>query len=103
MNSFAGSVSADENFYRSRIMPIVDRLMSERDVYQDELNKTEIVSFLTDMMKCLSPAEFAAVPDSTLKQRIRKLMTLEMVSGMLSDLSPEETEIFDKAVAGGSL
>jgi hypothetical protein len=48
----------------------------------------------------LSPDELQEIDDEDLSSRIRKVLTLESVSGMLDDFTPEQMEIFDAAVEG---
>ena len=55
---------------------------------------------LVDLFASFSEEEFRAITDNELTRRIKKLLTLEAVSGTLNDLTPEQMAIFDEAVEG---
>ncbi len=90
----------NKNRFRFRIAGIVGQLMTEKPIYQKELDKAETVVYLTDVMSGLPSEEFDRMPDENLRRCLRKLMSLHMAAGMLNDLSPDQIRTFDEAVAG---
>ena len=44
------------------------------------------------------PEHVISLTDDELAQRIEKMMVIELVAGMLQELTPEEMESFDEAV-----
>ncbi|MEO1428450.1 MAG: hypothetical protein AAFV71_05160 [Cyanobacteria bacterium J06633_8] len=84
----------------NRIKPIVEKLIKENSLYQVKLKRDEMVKMLVDLFASFSEEEFEAIPDNELIRRIKKLLTLEAVSGTLNDLTPEQIAIYDEAVEG---
>ncbi len=84
----------------NRISLIVEKLIQGNSLYQVKLQKNEIIEMLVDLFASFSEEEFRAITDNELTRRIKKLLTLEAVSGTLNDLTPEQMAIFDEAVEG---
>lgn len=93
-------VSQDKNEVFERVSPIVESLFEGNSLYQVKLDKNEIVQLLVSLFEKFSLEEMRAISEQALTRRIRKIMTLEAVSGTLNDLTQEEIEIFDAAVEG---
>lgn len=93
-------VSQDKNEVFERVSPIVEKLFEGNSLYQVRLNKNEMVQLLVSLLEKFSLEDMRAISDQELMHRIRKIMTLEAVSGTLNDLTPEQIEIFDAAVEG---
>ncbi|MEA5572815.1 hypothetical protein [Calothrix sp. UHCC 0171] len=84
----------------NRISPIVDKLFKASSFYTVRLKKQERIEDLIKLFGELPPEEFRAISEHELTRRIKKLLTLEAVSGTLNDLTPEQIKIFDEAVEG---
>ncbi|RCJ26011.1 hypothetical protein A6770_26970 [Nostoc minutum NIES-26] len=84
----------------NRIAPIVEKLIKGNSLYQVKLNQQEMIEMLVELFGQFSPKEMRAIPEHDLTRRIRKILTLEAVSGTLNDLPPEQIAIFDAAVEG---
>jgi hypothetical protein len=84
----------------NRISPIVKKLFTNSNFYIDRLNEQEMVEMLVNLFGKFSPEEMNAISDNELSSRIKKILTLEAVSGTLNDLTPEQIKIFDEAVLG---
>jgi hypothetical protein len=85
---------------RNRISPIVEKLFKGSSFYTVRLKKQERIEDLVNLFGELSSEDFQAISNYELTRRIKKLLTLEAVSGTLNDLTPEEIKIFDEAVEG---
>ena len=84
----------------NRISPIVEKLFKGSNFYIDRLNEQEMVEMLVSLFGKFSPEQMKAISDNELSSRIKKILTLEAVSGTLNDLTPEQIKIFDEAVLG---
>ncbi|YAF97803.1 MAG: hypothetical protein AB3A66_09175 [Nodularia sp. CChRGM 3473] len=84
----------------NRITPIVDQLINSNSLYQVKLNRQEIIEILVELFEQFSPEEMRAINDYEMSRRIRKILTLEAVSGTLNDLTPEQIATFDAVVSG---
>ncbi|ODG97016.1 hypothetical protein A4S05_15435 [Nostoc sp. KVJ20] len=93
-------VSNQKDALVARILPIVEKLFRDNNVYQLKLEKQEMIEMLVDMFGQFSPKEIRAITEHEITRRIRKILTLEAVSGTLNDLTPEQIAIFDAAVEG---
>ncbi|MBC6422997.1 MAG: hypothetical protein GDA43_18505 [Hormoscilla sp. SP5CHS1] len=52
------------------------------------------------MLESWSPEQVMEIPDDELTDIMKDIMVFQAMSGLLADLTPEEMEIFDAAVAG---
>jgi hypothetical protein len=87
--------------YRMRIAHIVKKFMRENWAFRERLNETEIISTITQsMQKNLTLEQFLALEDSELKRRIGQRMAIEGLYGLITDLTPEQINAFNQAVAG---
>lgn len=93
-------VSSYHQELTNRISPIVDKLFKSNSLYLVKLKKWEMIEMLVDLFGRFSPEEMRAITEHELIRRIRKILTLEAVSGTLNDLSPEQIAIFDAAMEG---
>ena len=83
-----------------RIEPVIANFLHNDDLF-DELDLKEMVArFAELMMKKFSPAEFDAMSEEELLQRTRRFLGVEVMSGLISDFTPEEMAEFDAAVLG---
>lgn len=93
-------VSSQRDALVARILQILEKLFRDNNLYQLKLDKQEMIEMLVDMFGQFSPEEMRAITEDELIRRIRKILTLEAVSGTLNDLTPEQIAIFDAAVEG---
>ncbi|MBW4562006.1 MAG: hypothetical protein KME32_12785 [Mojavia pulchra JT2-VF2] len=84
----------------NRISTIVEKLIKGNSFYQVKLNQKEMIEMLVELFGQFSPEEMRAITDHELTRRIKKMLTLEAVSGTLNDLTPEQIAIYDAAVEG---
>jgi hypothetical protein len=93
--------STIEKDVTARISRIVEELMEKESWFREKLDLEEMVNYVSGLIEeHLSPDELQEIDDEDLSSRIRKVLTLESVSGMLDDFTPEQMEIFDAAVEG---
>jgi len=89
-----------KDIYRFRLTPLVNRLLATDEVYRKEFNPDELLEYLVREMMYYIPEYFLAIKDDELTGRVERLMALELVYGLLDDLTAEEMQLFDEAVAG---
>ena len=84
----------------SRISDIVDRIMQSRPVYQEELTKNEVMEKFASLLNNIFPEQLMVLDDESLTKRVKGVMSIELMTHLLDDLTPEEVEIFNSAVEG---
>ncbi|MFM2062660.1 MAG: hypothetical protein RLZZ507_2330 [Cyanobacteriota bacterium] len=84
---------------KNRIEKVVNILMEERPLFKEELNVEELVHNLcTIVQRNLTNEQFNKLSDEKLKEHCSFVMSTQMLSGLLDDLTPEQIAIFDEAV-----
>ncbi len=78
-----------------RISKIVDGLIEGDEIFK-EIDKTEMMETLSVLAE-KSPQNLISITDDELTQRIEKIILIEIMSGILNDLSPAEMESFEAA------
>jgi hypothetical protein len=82
-----------------RIEKVVAILMEERPLFKEELNPREMVKHLCNIVQNnLTKEQFNNLSDEKLKENCSFVMSTEIMSGMLDNLTPEQVAIFDEAV-----
>ncbi len=90
-----------KNTALNRISKIVDQVFKESEIFREEVDKAEFMQHFSDRIENgLAPTELIAITEEELTQWIKQYMAIDALSGLLSDLTPEEMEIFDAAVEG---
>ncbi|MBZ8180000.1 hypothetical protein [Oscillatoria salina] len=83
----------------SKNLEIVEELLEKDNLFKN-LNKNELRKIFTQTLDEVSPEEIISLDNEDLRTRVDRIMAIELLSGMLDDLTPEEIEIFDAAVKG---
>lgn len=85
----------------NRISSIVTQLFQDNTLFRERLNKDEMIQVVSSLLlEIFSVEQLKGIDDDDLKERIDGVLVIEAVSGTLNDLTPEQIEIFDAAVAG---
>lgn len=93
-------VSGEKDALIFRISAIIENLIQNDSLFQ-KLDKAEMIELLTTLFEeGFSPDQLRAIPDDDLTDRIDSIMAIEVMSGLLDDLTPEQMKIFDAAVEG---
>ncbi|OQX16449.1 MAG: hypothetical protein BWK80_40180 [Desulfobacteraceae bacterium IS3] len=100
MNTISEDTISKKEIYRFRVRKIVDRLLQESPVFQEELNRDDVIESLTDEMQKFSFEEFLMIDDNDLKGRIGRMIAVDMLSKLIDDFTPEQKRIFNEAVEG---
>lgn len=86
----------EKNVALMRMSKIVDRLIEDDEIFRD-IDRSRVMKSLSVLMEN-PPSDLMSISDDKLTHRIRKVMLVEMMSGMLNDLSPAQMKSFDEAV-----
>jgi hypothetical protein len=82
-----------------RIEQIVAILMKESPFFKEELDYSEIVKHLVKLFERNLPfEEFNNMPDAELKEHCSGVMSIQILSKIGADFTPEQMAIFDEAV-----
>ena len=82
-----------------KILPIVRKVIEEDIIFQ-QLDQGEMVKLIVNLIEqYLTPETINNLSNEILTQRIRKILTIEVMSHLLDDLTPEQIKMFDQAVA----
>ena len=82
-----------------RIEQVVSILMAEDPLFKEDLDYSEIVKHLVKLFqKNLAFEEFNNMSDSELKKHCDGIMSIEILSKIGDDFTPEQMAIFDDAV-----
>ncbi|MEM2959456.1 MAG: hypothetical protein Q6366_011300 [Candidatus Freyarchaeota archaeon] len=82
--------------FSSLISEIVDKLMEKREVFK-KLDKAKLIEFILSLVEKMPSDQRVSVTDDELSARIEKIMLIEAATGILNELSPEQTESFEAA------
>jgi len=94
-------VSTAKDAALSRISAIVEELIKTNTLYQEELEKNELMQIFSDLLdRVVEPEEIISLGGERLTKRVKGVMASEATAGMLLDLTPEQIEMFDAAVEG---
>lgn len=85
-----------------KLTEIVDNLIDSNIHYQENLNRQEMIANVISNFTPQKIPDFYSVSEEELTQRIKRVLSLHLVSGMLNDLTPEEMKLFDEAVKRGN-
>jgi hypothetical protein len=91
-------ISSQRDVLIAQILPIVEKLFQDNNLYQLKLDKQEMIEMLVNMFGQFTPEEMKAITEPDLTRRIDKILVLEAVSGTLNDLTPEQIKMYDEAV-----
>lgn len=91
-------VSGKRDIAIARLSKIVDKLIQVNKIYQERLDKEEIIQHLVKLLDKFSPEFINAISDGELTKRIDSILVIEAVSGTLNDLTPDQMEKFEASV-----
>ncbi|MGI0481407.1 hypothetical protein ACN4EE_11515 [Geminocystis sp. CENA526] len=82
-----------------RIEEIVSILMLERPLFKEELNYSEIVTHLVNIVqKNLTNEQFNSMSNDKLKENCSFVMATEILGKIGEEFTPEQMAIFDDAI-----
>jgi hypothetical protein len=87
-----------QEVFRIRLKPFVERKIASDKIFLEKFNQEGWIEYLATTMGCIPLEQFIIIADDDLKGRIGRLMSLQLVAGMLNDFTPEQMKIFDECM-----
>ncbi|HAI68068.1 MAG TPA: hypothetical protein DCM38_01365 [Gammaproteobacteria bacterium] len=84
-----------QEIYPIRLKPFVERKIASNPIYLEKFNQEGWIEYLAKTMAGIPLEQFLRIADEDLKGRIGRLMSLQLVAGMLNDFTPEQMKTFD--------
>ena len=92
--------STEKNTVLKRISEMIDQVMENDSLYQEELDRDELIETFSKILDRVSPQILLPLNDEQLKERVDRVMSTELLWRILDDFTPEEKEMFNAAVEG---
>ena len=104
MNAHADTTIPIRDIYRLRLKPFVEQRIA-KSKHNTFLRKHPQEKWLAhiqaEMLEYLSLERFITMTDYELRKLVGKQMSLELVAGMLNDLTPEQMATFNECLVRG--
>jgi hypothetical protein len=84
-----------------RLTEIVTNLIDNNHLYQENLNKQKMIEMINRTFNPAAVPDLESISEDELTKRIKRILSLHLVSGMLNDLTPEQMQLFDESVKRG--
>ena len=84
-----------------KLPEIVKSLIDNNPLYQENLDKQEMLEVINRNFDPVAVPDVNSICEEELTKRIKSILSLHLVSGMLNDLTPEQMQIFDESVKRG--
>lgn len=84
-----------------KLTEIVKTLIDNNHLYQENLDKQEMVEMINRTFDPTAVPDLEIISEEELTKRIKRILSLHLVSGMLNDLTPEQMQLFDESVKRG--
>jgi hypothetical protein len=84
-----------------KLPEIVRTLIDNNPLYQENLDREKMIANINRTFDPVAVPDVNSISEEKLTKRIKRILSLHLVSGMLNDLSPEQMRIFDESVKRG--
>jgi hypothetical protein len=84
-----------------KLPEIVRTLIDNNPLYQENLDKQAMIANINRTFDPVAVPDVNSISQEELTKRIKRILSLHLVSGMLNDLTPEQMRIFDESVKRG--
>ena len=84
-----------------KLPKIVRTLIDNNPPYQENLDKQAMIANINRTFDPVAVPDVNSISEEELTKRIKRILFLHLVSGMLNDLTPERMQIFDESVKRG--
>ncbi|MEB3339463.1 hypothetical protein [Okeania sp.] len=91
--------SVEKNTAIKRISVIIDQVMENDSLYQ-ELDKNQLIDSFSTLLDKVSPQMVVPLDDERLTKKVRGVMSIELLSTIFDDFTPEQIEMFNAVVEG---
>lgn len=86
---------------REKLTQIVETLIDNNPIYKENLDVQEMIEVINQTFDPVAVPDMNTISEEELTKRIKSILSLHLVSGMLNDLTPEQMQIFDESVKRG--
>ncbi len=84
-----------------KLTQIVETLIDNNPIYQENLDRQEMILMVNQNFNPVAIPDLNSISEAELTKRIKRILSLHLVSGMLNDFTPEQMRLFDEAVKRG--
>ena len=84
-----------------KLPEIVRTLIDNNPLYQENLDREKMIEVINRNFDPIAVPDVNNISQGELRKRIKSILSLHLVSGMLNDLTPEQMQIFDESVKRG--
>ena len=84
-----------------KLTEIVKTLIDNNPLYQENLDKQDMIEVINRNFDPVKVIDVNSISEQELTKRIKSILSLHLVSGMLNDLTPKQMRIFDESVKRG--
>lgn len=84
-----------------KLPEIVRTLIDNNPLYQENLDREKMIEVINRNFDPIAVPDVNSISQGELTKRIKRILSLHLVSGMLNDLTPEQMQIFDESVKRG--
>ncbi|HLP88350.1 MAG TPA: hypothetical protein VK184_07150 [Nostocaceae cyanobacterium] len=93
------TINYQSNF--QKLPAIVNNLIDNNPLYQENLDRQEMLKIINHTFDPLAVPDVNNISEEELTKRIKSILSLHLVSGMLNDFTPEQMQLFDESVKRG--
>ncbi|NEP76732.1 MAG: hypothetical protein F6K39_00170 [Okeania sp. SIO3B3] len=91
--------SLDKNTAIQRISETIDLVIEIKSIYQ-ELDKNKLIETFSTLLDRVSPQMVISLDNERLTNKVRGVMSIELLSTIFDDFTPEQIEMFNAVVEG---
>lgn len=84
-----------------KLTQIVETLINNNPIYQENLDRQEMILMINQNFNPVAIPDLNSISEEELTKRIKSILSLHLVSGMLNDFTPEQMRLFDESVKRG--
>ena len=84
-----------------KLTQIVETLIDNNPIYQENLDRQEMILMINQNFNPVAIPDLNSISEEELTKRIKSILSLNLVSGMLNDFTPEQMRLFDESVKRG--
>lgn len=84
-----------------KLTQIVETLIDNNPLYQENLDRQEMILMINQDFNPVTIPDLDSISEEELTKRIKSILSLNLVSGMLNDFTPEQMRLFDESVKRG--
>ena len=84
-----------------KLTQIVETLIDNNPIYRENLERQEMILMINQSFNPVAIPDLNSISEGELTKRIKSILSLHLVSGMLNDFTPKQMPIFDESVKRG--